>query len=350
MNKKEKILIIRFSAMGDVAMTAPIVKQVAEQNQEYDFFFVSRKLFKPFFNDIPNLEFIEFDPKQFKGFWGLRRFYLLLKKLDINIVADLHFNLRSRVVSSFFKLAGARVVHLEKGRAEKKALTSRHHKILTPLKPMWQRYAEVFEKIGLKTRIKTNFTKNNKPILPSVATLVGGKDANFWVGISPFAQHAQKVYPLEKMEEVVGGLNIHGIKTFIFGGGALEKAVGEEWEKRFEHCISVIGKLSLEEELNLIGSLDIMISMDSAGMHLASLENINVVSVWGATHPYAGFLGYGQKEENCVQADLYCRPCSVYGNKPCFRGDLACMNLIEPKIIIEKTLHLLKNPWQNKFY
>ena len=74
--------------------------------------------------------------------------------------------------------------------------------------------------------------------------------------------------------------------------------------------------------------LDVMLSMDSANMHLASLTGIPVVSVWGATHPMAGFLGYNQDPENVIQIDLECRPCSIYGNKPCQRGDYACLQNI----------------------
>ena len=83
--------------------------------------------------------------------------------------------------------------------------------------------------------------------------------------------------------------------------------------------------------------LDTMVSMDSANMHLASLTGTRVVSVWGATHPYCGFMGWQQKEEDAVQINtLSCRPCSVFGNKPCHRGDFACMNNILPEEIIQR--------------
>jgi ADP-heptose:LPS heptosyltransferase len=84
-----------------------------------------------------------------------------------------------------------------------------------------------------------------------------------------------------------------------------------------------------------------MISMDSANMHLASLVNLRVVSIWGATHPFAGFMGWGQSMNDTVQIDLYCRPCSVFGNKPCYRGDWACMHLIPPVRIVEKAMAVI---------
>ena len=87
--------------------------------------------------------------------------------------------------------------------------------------------------------------------------------------------------------------------------------------------------------------LDAMVSMDSANMHMASLVNCPVVSIWGATHPYAGFVGWGQKEENFVQLDMPCRPCSIYGSKPCLRGDYACLSGIAPEVIADKVENLL---------
>ena len=95
-------------------------------------------------------------------------------------------------------------------------------------------------------------------------------------------------------------------------------------------------KLNMRTELNLMSHLDVMLSMDSANMHLASLVNIPVVSIWGATHPYAGFMGWKQLPVNTVQLDLSCRPCSVYGQKPCWRGDYACLRDIKPEQVIAK--------------
>lgn len=343
MDKRRKVLIIRFSAMGDVAMTAPVVKQIAQQNTNVDFIYLSRPLFEPFFADIPNLTFQSFSPINYKGLAGLYRLYSELKPLNITEVADLHYNLRSRILSFFFKASGKSVAHLDKGRAEKKQLTRKTNKILKPLTPMWRRYASVFKSLGLNVELVEKLNKTKKEdIHPAVEAITGIKGSDFWIGISPFAQHLQKVYPTDKMEVVVAALAKEKIKTFIFGGGKQEQALAEKWQENYLLCTSVIGKIKLKEELNLISQLDVMISMDSAGMHLASLRGTKVVSVWGATHPFAGFLGFGQDEKNCVQAELSCRPCSVYGNAPCFRGDLACLKLIEPQQIIDKILHLTK--------
>jgi len=79
-----------------------------------------------------------------------------------------------------------------------------------------------------------------------------------------------------------------------------------------------------------------MLSMDSANMHLASFVGVPVISIWGATHPYAGFYGWNQSPDNAVQIEMECRPCSVFGNKKCFRGDYACLLNIKPQLVLNK--------------
>jgi len=126
------------------------------------------------------------------------------------------------------------------------------------------------------------------------------------------------------------------VKVFLFGGGKKEIGIFEEWIKKYPTVISTTGKLNMSTELILMSYLNVMLSMDSANMHMASLVNIPVISIWGATHPYGGFMGWKQLPVNTIQLDMPCRPCSVYGESPCYRGDYACMNNIEPERVIKK--------------
>src|SRR5690606_22470602 len=150
-----------------------------------------------------------------------------------------------------------------------------------------------------------------------------------------------KVYPLEKMQLVVKELSAKGVKGFIFGGGPDEAQIAESWEAKFPFVKSLIGKFNLSVEMQIISNLDLMLSMDSARMHIASLMGTKVVSIWGATHAFAGFLGYCQSEEDAIQVDLYCRPCSVFGNRKCYRGDHACMYGIDSGMIVESIVKKL---------
>ena len=111
---------------------------------------------------------------------------------------------------------------------------------------------------------------------------------------------------------------------------------------RRKNCINASAVLgSVYNELVLMSHLDVMLSMDSAAMHLASIAGATVVSVWGATHPLAGYTGWRQRADDVVQADLSCRPCSISGNRPCLRGDYACLTSIEPGRIADSVDRVL---------
>jgi ADP-heptose:LPS heptosyltransferase len=334
MPQKGKIIILRFSAMGDVAMVAAVLREFSIQNPATELVMVSRAAFKSFFDDIPNLTFHTILPKTtHRGVSGL--YYQELKSYHPVAVADLHDNLRSRILSSFFRFNLIKIKRIDKGRTEKRALTRPHHKVLKPLKQTVERYADVFRLLGFNLQLSHQLIPNPKEIPAKALNLFQGQ-AKQIIGISPFAQHHYKLYPLAKMEMVIGELDKLGYQLFIFGGGVQEKELAEKWEIAFNHVQNLIGKFTLTEELAIISNLDLMVSMDSSGMHMASLMGTTVLSIWGPTHPYAGFLGYGQQLDDCIQVDHPARPSSIYGNKPCLCGSVPCIELIEPNVIVNK--------------
>lgn len=331
----QKIIVLRFSAMGDVAMVASVLKELVVQNPTCIIVMVSRKAFAPFFEDIPQVIFHAIEPKgKHKGLNGLRTLYKELKQHKQNAVADLHDNIRSRVVSLFFRLGLTKIARLDKGRKEKKALTRKENKVLIQLKPTVERYADVFKQLGLKITLKNELFRNPKS-LPQKAEHLFKTDKPK-IGISPFAQHSYKVYPKDKMATVIQKLSLLGYEVLLFGGGPFEKKTTEAWEAQFPNTHSLVGKFNLSEELAIISNLDLMLSMDSSGMHMASLMGIPCISIWGPTHPYAGFLGYGQSYNDCLQIDAPNRPNSIYGNKPCLCGVEPCINLITPDQVVKK--------------
>lgn len=338
-----KILIIRFSALGDVAMTVPVVASFALQYPEHELVVLSNKNFKPLFDQLaPNIRFIGADLKNLhKGILGLGHLFYLLRKEKFDYIADLHGVLRSHYFRLRFAVLGIKVAKIDKGRLEKSRLVRRKNKVLKPLQSSFSRYAEVFTKLGFDFdfSIDPQLHFNRNQVIHDFE-----KHPNeTWIGIAPFAKHEGKIYPLALMEKVISHFSMQqNINMLIFGGGNTEQIIVEGWVKKYPHLISVVNRYRLEDELTLMSKLDVMLSMDSANMHLASLVGVTVVSVWGATHPYAGFMGWNQSIDNAVQVDLYCRPCSIYGNKPCYRGDYACMNLIEPKQIINKIDNIIR--------
>ncbi|WP_231460113.1 glycosyltransferase family 9 protein [Pedobacter sp. Leaf132] len=331
----KRIIVLRFSAMGDVAMVASVLKEFSEQHPSTELIMVSREAFEPFFNGIDNVTFHAIKPKTIhKGLNGLYKLFQELKNYNPTSIADLHDNLRSRALCTFFRLSGLKIKRIDKGRAEKKALTRSVNKIFKPLRHTVERYADVFRQLDFDVNLSHKL--NNAPQkIPAKAENLFLNNAKK-IGISPFAQHIYKVYPLEKMERVISSLSLAGYELLIFGGGKTEQATAEKWAKAYSNTYNLIGNFNLTEELAIISNLDLMLSMDSSGMHMAALVGVPVVSIWGPTHPYAGFLGYGQSETDCIQIDHPARPNSIYGNKPCLCGVENCMDLIHPETVVNK--------------
>lgn len=335
-----RILIIRFSAIGDVAMTIPIIYSFANQYPQIDITVLSRKVLEPLFQEMPeNVHYFAADLKgRHKGIFGIYRLFKDLKPLHFDMVADFHNVIRTKLLRLFFWMAHVRIESVKKGRMGKQKLIRRRHKLLINQKSSFRRFADVLETLGYP--ILMNFSSiygSERGDLSKIATTIPSKGTDKWIGIAPFAKHEGKIYPLALQERVVAHFaTAPHVKVFLFGGGKDEANVFDNWLKKYPSVISTVGKLNMSTELILMSHLDVMLSMDSANMHMASLVDIPVISIWGATHPYAGFMGWKQLPVNTIQLDMPCRPCSVYGESPCYRGDYACMNNIEPERVIKK--------------
>lgn len=338
-----RMLIMRFSAMGDAAMTIPVIHSLAEQHKELRITVLTRSRFVPMFQWLPaNVEVRGVNLDMYDGMTGLTKLYSEFKNYNFDVVADLHDVLRTKYLRTCFRMSGSKVFVVDKGRKEKHALIGNGQKC-EPLRPMTERYADTFRKAGYSVDVK--YTKAFNPLtedFTKVRSVVGKKmQGEKWIGIAPFAAHAQKIYPLDKMHLTANMLADKGYKVFLFGAGQTESEELKDWE--CSGVKSMCGQLgSLHDEMLLMSQLDLMISMDSANMHIASLVGIPVLSIWGATHPKAGFCGFGQSESNILQLDLPCRPCSVYGNAECKFGDLRCLNGIRPEDIVRKVGELIK--------
>lgn len=328
--------------MGDVAMTVPVIRALVDQHPDIKVTVLSKPFLRPLFDDISNVSFYAADVKgKHKGFMGLYRLFQELKKLGITHVADFHNVLRSKILRSFFSITSAKVAHMDKGRAEKKALTREHNKVFKQLKTSVQRYADVLQTIGFKTSIDNPKPLQKKPLLSFVSKVVGEKNKP-WIGVAPFAAFEGKMYPLHLMKEVISELS-QSNKVLLFGGGQKEVELLNNLASEYENTVNVAGRFSFEEELNLISHLDVMLSMDSGNAHLAAMHHVKTITLWGVTHPYAGFAPFHQPEDYCILPDLGKFPkvpCSVYGNKV-FEGYDKVMESIDPKVVVKKVESIL---------
>lgn len=374
-SRPKRVLLMRLTAMGDVAMTAPLVAQLCLANPDVHFDFLTTPFFAPFFESLPNLTVVGTNIRKEKhGLLALWRLFISLKNSTFapkpnsangsecaietqaikgyDMVLDLHNVLRTQILRTLLWFTGAKVLTLDKGRSEKRALVKESNSSKKQLKLTTERYADVMRRSGLSLPNGLRF-RDRMPLpsalfdaLPDLKSCSGAHIvqkplAERWIGISPYAQHKGKMYPAERMRQVMESLlEAPDVRLFVFGGGKAEKEAALQMTQGLpSHRVHlVIGVMTLADEMALMSNLDAMVSMDSSAMHICSLFGVRVVSVWGATHPYAGFLGYGQKEADVVQrTDLKCRPCSIFGNKPCKFGDYRCFD-IAPSSIAEVVL------------
>ncbi len=330
---------MRLSAMGDVAMTVPVLRALVNQHPQLKITVISRPFFKPFFEGIPNLTFFAFDEKErHKGFLGLLRLFQDLKGLQIDAFADLHNVLRSKIVRNLFALSGKKVAAVDKGRQGKKELTRAENKVFQQLPTMFERHVKVFDQLGFTVYLSQPQFPEKAVLTPEIAALIGTNYKKL-IGIAPFAQYTSKVYPLDLMQQVIDQLALDTTQTILlFGGGAHEIQQLNALAAQHKNVVVVAGKIKFQQELQLISNLDVMLSMDSGNAHIAAMLGVKVITLWGATHPYAGFLPFNQPFENALTADrkqFPMLPTSVYGNKN-VPGYEDAMRTIIPETIVTK--------------
>lgn len=320
-------------------MTVPVIDALARQYPDTRITVVSRPFVGAIFAYLPaNVQFVGINPRDYSGVMGLYRLYgELRERCHPTHVCDLHDVLRTQLLRKFFTLSGLPVTHIHKDRSARKRFLQPGEK--TQQQTSFERYAVALAQLGFPVQMDTQARFSLEGIGQRTLPLRVEAGA---VGIAPFAAHQGKVYPSEQMEEVVRQLSTHGVPVYLFGAGTQEKTLTEAWASRYPGVHSMVGQLGgMADELRLMQDLSVMLTMDSGNMHLASLAGVRVVSLWGATHPLGGFLGWGQQLHDCLSLDMPCRPCSTFGNKPCRLGDYPCMRNLPPERIVSKLLSVL---------
>ena len=341
--KNHHLLLLRFSALGDVAMTVPVIRCLYKSYPNLKITFVSRPYFEPLFAEFENFNFYPLDigdrHKGLKGIWTL---FKELKKIHFSGVADLHGVLRTYLLSFLFTITFFRVKQINKGRIEKYQLTRKKNKKFQPLTPTIFRYADVFRKLGFSINIEDHEFPNKNPI-PKNFTNLYNETEKKWIGIAPFASYSGKTYPLDLMQQVIAYLQ-KDFQIFLFGAGQNEIKKLEVWEKAYTNVVNTSGNTSLRDQIQLMPYLDLMISMDSANGHLAANAGTPVLSLWGLTHPFSGFVPFNQPIKQSLTLDRKkypLVPTSVYGNViP--SGYENAFRSIRPKEVIEKALKLVQ--------
>lgn len=343
----KKILILRFSAMGDVVLLVPVLRSLVAVHNDVEVTVVTRPKFAAFFSGIDRVKVFEADVDHtYTGFFGLRNLCrVLLTTGNYHLILDMHDHVRTVMIRNLFKLAGKKVLVFKKGRSEKKKFVRKEKKVTKPLPHTVDRYAEVFKRAGF-----------DFPILPAPYLIPNEEHENSlkdwlvekqltknekWIGIAPFALHESKIWPLSNYPKLIDSLiKNYSAKIFLFGGGEEEIDYFNDLQELFPtNCVMVAGELEMAQEIALMQRLDLMICTDSSNMHLAALSGIPLVSIWGGTHPDVGFAPFAKGEESILQIsrnELPCRPCSVFGKETCHLGNFACLTKIQGNDVIAR--------------
>jgi ADP-heptose:LPS heptosyltransferase len=333
-----RLLVIRTSAMGDVALTVPVIAAVASQYPGTEIILLTREAFRPFFNSIPGIKFFHPEFKnRHKGLAGLQRLKKdILKFSGIDQVIDLHDVLRSKVLRQLFRLSGTPVSVIDKGRSEKKDLISGKEKVF--LKHSVERYCDVFAAAGYPVEpLRENSIIPTHEALVKAGMIIDRKSV-LNIGVAPYAKHKLKSWPEEYMVKLLNMISTgHSCRFWLFGGKEDLQAM-DNFCTKIPDAYNIISNLTLDEQLALMSRLDVMISMDSSNMHMAALVGTRVISIWGGTDPMAGFSPWMQPDSYSIRIpveELDCRPCTIYG-KGETRNNHRCMLELTPERVYER--------------
>ena len=335
MSKAKHLLIIRLGAIGDVAMTVPVVRGLINQNLKHKISILTNQNLFTLFREFDNINLVKFDKNdRHKGLIGLFNLYYDVKRLKVDCIIDLHNVIRTNFLKLSLQIP---FYQIDKGRSEKRKLIN--GKIFKQLKSTHQRYVDVFLNIGICFQ---PLTKENVPKDISSLNLVEKNSNRKLIGVAPFAAHQSKVYPIDLMKKVLIDLSKkHTI--VLFGGGEYEKIKLDKLAILSDHIINITNSYSMDKELDIISNLNIMVSMDSANGHLAAMLGVQVVTLWGLTHPFGGFKPFSQELSNSLYLDKQYFPkipTSIYGNKiP--KGYENAFRSIKPEQVINKVEELI---------
>ena len=289
--KKENLLVIRFSAMGDVALTIPVLLAVLDNYPKVNIVLITRSFYASWIPYHPRLKVIGVDLNQYRGAFGLIKLANELeKKYYFDTIIDLHNVLRTKILYIIFKLKRYKIFTINKLRKERKKIIN--HRSTAQLPHITSRYCLVFEQAGYKVKIGNApwiIPQKNEELTNYLTVNDLLKKTNQWIGIAPFATHYSKVWGLDKIEILIEKLIREEYTVFLFGGGKEEIIQLSNLSKKHKNTLLIAGEISFDQELALMKKLDLMITMDSSNMHFASLVGTKVVSIWGATTPLIGF-------------------------------------------------------------
>lgn len=320
-NKNLKILVIRFSSIGDIVLTSPVVRCLKEQIKGLELHYLTKKSFEAVLAGNPHIDKLHF----FEN--SLSECIVELKKEKFDHVIDLHHNLRTLLIKNSL---GVNSRSFDKLNWQKWLLVNFKKNIL-PTEHIVDRYLKTTEFLGVKNDGKglDYFLTNEydlKNMLPE-------SHFNF-ISVVIGAQHDTKRLPVDRLIALCSKID-HPV---VLLGGLEDAERGEKIAlKAGEHVFNACGKFKLDQSAYLIKMSEKVISHDTGLMHIAAAFNKQILSIWGNTVPEFGMYPYKVDHSYIFEIKgLSCRPCSKIGHETCPKGHFNCMNHINLNLIIDQ--------------
>ncbi len=335
MTSTKRILIIRFSSIGDILLSTPFIRQTRIAFHDAIIDFVTKTQYADLLKFNPHINHLYlFDDQQ--GLGGLLQLKQTIKSKKYDYILDLHNNLRSRILT--FGL-GAKVFRMKKNKLKRALLVYLKINLFPKPIPIAQKYLKVGEKIGvqddglgLELFWKDNNVKNVLKNLP--ANLFNER----FIALAPGAGFKTKQWPLEYFRALIQMLSNKTAYEIVLLGSQEE---ADQFRPLVisENVINLAGTLSLLGTAVVLNKAQFLVSNDSGLMHMATAVRTPVLAIFGSTTKELGFFPYRSKNIVVENDTLWCRPCSHIGRNHCPLFHFKCMKSITP----QKVFNALKN-------
>jgi heptosyltransferase-2 len=323
-----KILLIRFSSIGDIVLTSPVITALKQKYPSAQIHYLTKKVFLDILLHNPKIDKIwSYDS-------NLELIIQQLKKEKLDWIIDLHNNLRSRWLC--LRL-GLKTRRLHKENWNKWKMVNLKSKISIP--HIVDRYLKTLD-FSIKNPIPLEYYCGLNDENHAIQLLKKHQiDKNYWV-IVLSATHFTKKWLKEYFVELIQSLD----KKIILLGGKTEIKESQWIENQLinnNHCINLCGKTSLNQSAAIIKNSEFVITHDTGLMHIACAYQKKMIILWGNTLPEMGFAPYQNPNALNISLDLPCKPCSKLGRKKCPKSHFHCMKNITPKMVLETSKMLL---------
>ncbi len=343
-NKILKILIIRFSSLGDVLLTTPLIRLLREKYPKAQIDFLVRKEYSQVVHYNPHLsKILEFDVRE--GFKGLKKLKNEIWHYKYHVILDLQRNLRSgyltfgRVIN---KLSHTDILKVRKNQIIRFILVkwklNLYKKMYNRIIPVWEKYVRTAQKLEIvPDEGKLELFPSEDAQIQADQFLKNLPAGDWHLIIAPGAKHVTKRWPIDYFTDLIHQLyKSYKIKTLLIGGEQ-DNEVIEDILRGIPNgiALSTAGKLTLLETAVIIKKSKLVISNDSGLMHVASAFNRPLIAIFGSTVEEFGFFPNNPNAIAIENKGLYCRPCSHIGRTSCPEKHFKCMMEIKPKKILD---------------